>query len=259
MKYRLFGLVGSVLLASCAGGPAPRTRAGSPWDADREYLAIFCRPSDRLIGIGFSPLGLYSKDPAYARAAEMAVRLLNWSIHVRVKGTRLFERTPGETVEYRGEKIDLLELPGLEPASCRLESLEVGSRGWIVAVRKEEVPGAYGDTASFAARPPDWISTPPKDTGWLYATGIAELSYKDEPGSWELATYHALVELAFLGGTRTGSLERLQDDPSGAELQEVDTVLEGFRIAARWRDRSHVYVLGKVPSAGLVSRLVPGG
>ncbi len=89
--------------------------------------------------------------------------------------------------------------------------------------------------------------------------GTAEISFKDEPSSWELATYRALVELALLVKNRTGALEKAADETlAGASAQEVDTVLKGFRVAGRWRDQKHTYVLGKVPTAGAISYLTDG-
>lgn len=248
----------SFLLIACGGSKSTRLDVQAHSRASKQYLGVFCNPSGGLAGIGFSPLGRYSSDPAYARSIEMACQLLAWSTHVRVKGERLFERTPGGEIEYRGENIKLLELPEIAPESCRLETLEVARHGWIIATQDGGTISSGGAT-TFAAKPPSWISHIPSSRDWQYAMGTAEISFKNEPRSWELATYRALVELAILVKSRTGALEKAAGETlAGASALEVDTVLKGFRVAGRWRDQKHVYVLGKVPTAGAVSYLTEG-
>ena len=253
------GLAGLLfLLVSCSGSKSARLEAQVPSKADKEYPAIFCNPPGGLAGIGFSPLGRYSSEPAHARAAAMACRLLAWSTHVRVKGERLFEQIPGGALEFRGENIELLEVPEVVPEACRLETLEVVRHAWIVAVPEEGGMVAAG-ACSFSQSPPAWIAATPRESGWLFAVGSAAVSFRDEPGSWDLATYHALVELAFSVKTRTGALQKSTEERLwSATVLEVDTELRGFQIAARWRDRNHVYVLGKVPSSRAVSHLADG-
>ena len=253
------GLAGLLfLLVSCGGSKSARLEARVPSITGKEYPAIFCNPPGGLTGIGFSLLGRYSSEPAHARAVAMACRLLAWSTHVRVKGERLFEQIPGGTLEFRGENIELLEVPDIAPKSCRLETLEVAQHAWIVAVPEGSSMVAAG-ACSFSQNPPAWIAVTPHQSGWLFAMGSAEVSFRDEPGSWDLATYHALVELAFSVKTRTGALKKsTEQELWSATVLEVDTELRGFQIAARWRDRNHVYVLGKVPSSRAVSHLANG-
>jgi hypothetical protein len=113
----------------------------------------------------------------------MACRQLAWSTRVRVKGERLFEQVPGRGAEYRGEHIELLELPEVTPATCRLETLEVAGHVWMAAASAGEMLSA-GDAASFPREPPCWISLTPVAAGWLHAAGAAALSFKDEPSRW---------------------------------------------------------------------------
>ena len=40
-----------------------------------------------------------------------------------------------------------------------------------------------------------------------------------------------------------------------ASILTFDTLLHGFRVAARWRDDKHLYVLVRVPQSGAVSLL----
>ena len=90
----------------------------------------------------------------------------------------------------------------------------------------------------------------------LYALGTALIARNDEAGSWQVATYNALVEMAFKARARLQSLELLEGQrATGMRVLQVDTQLRGFRIIARWKDRHNIYVLAGVPSLGVISML----
>ena len=71
-----------------------------------------------------------------------------------------------------------------------------------------------------------------------------------------MATYDALVGLAFEVGARLKSLDKVYNQTlAGAQVLETDTVVRGFRVVARWRDDRHVYVLAGVARSGALSNL----
>lgn len=254
MPSFLRGWSGLVLLlaAACAGG---KERAGvqAPSRLDKDYPAAFVQARGPA-GVGFQPLAFRRQDASYEAAVQMARRQLAWTLKVRVQGERLFERTGGGLQEYRGENIQLLEVPDLDPAVCRLDTVETGRHIWVFARQAGAAAGA--GKARFAAEAPSWLAELPRQKGWYYATGSAPVSYRDEPGSWELATYHALVELALAVQTRTRHLQRTFSGVlTDVNAQIVDTRLEGFGVVGRWRDRGHAYVLARVPISGVASLL----
>ena len=252
---RWAGVAGLGFLLLTCGGTSVRLDAQVHSTADKSYPSVFCSPPGGQVGIGFSPLGHYTSDSSYAQAAETACRLLSWSTQVRVKGERLFEQTPMGGLEFRGESFELLDLPDLTPESCHLESLAVDRHAWIVAVPSGGGVADQGAT-SFTRDQPGWISEMPQDAGWLYSLGISPISFRNEPGTWEMATYEALVELAVSVETRAGAVEKTSDGRVwSATVLEVDTALRGFQVAGRWRDRTHAYVLARVPAAAAVSYL----
>ena len=249
------GVAGLAFLLLTCGGKSVRLDAQVHSTADKSYPGVFCKPSGGPVGIGFSPLGHYTSDSSYVQAAETACRLLSWSTRVRVKGERLFERTPLGALEFRGESFELLDLPELTPESCHLDSLAVDRHAWIVAVPEGAAVASGGETI-FSSEQPGWISEMPRDAGWLYSLGISPISFRNEPGTWEMATYQALVELAASIAPRVGTVDKTSDGRVwSATVHEVDTELRGFEVAGRWRDRSHAYVLARVPAAAAVSRL----
>jgi len=255
MKRASWGAwVGLLLLGvGCGGGKAVRL---DPSAASQVlFPSIFCYPPGGLVGIGFNPPGYYYADESFARATERACRLLAWSIHVRVQGERLVEQLATGQMAFRGENFKLLELPEVLPETCHLETLEVKQHAWVIATQEGSTARVGGWTA-FSAERPAWISQLPEQSGWLYSVGLAQISYRDEPGSWEVATYNALIELALSAGSRIAQIDKKADDwLEGASSVAVDTELSGFRVGGRWRDGEHVYVLGKAPTAQVVSHL----
>ncbi|MEW6753261.1 MAG: hypothetical protein AB1505_20115 [Candidatus Latescibacterota bacterium] len=225
--------------------------------ATGSYVTVFCQPTEAPMGTGFGPLGYYGRESGLAQATQMACRLLAWSTRVRVQGERLFQRLPDGQLQFAGESFELLEVPEVTPDSCHLDTVEAGPFVWVIAAPPGvDVPAG---AAGFPAERPAWITNPPSTPGWLYAAGTAKLSYRNEPGRWEEATYAALVELALSVGSRAGGMElEAADVARGAHVVSVDTVLEGFEVAGRWRDREHAYVLGRVPVSGAVSYLSTG-
>jgi len=245
-------LGGALLLTGCASF---RSAEGVAAEKPQRYPVLFQQETRARLGIGFSSLHRFSPAGSCSLAAETACRALAWSIRVRVQGERLLERTGGGHLEYRGENIALLELPEVTPETCLLETLQVDQRVWVAAVR-EGLPADSGPALIFPSRPPAWIKEVPREPEWHTAVGAARISYKDEPGSWELAAYQALVELAFSVGSRTRSLEKAADGMLlGATILEVDTLLKGFQVVSRWRDAEHAYVLARVPVGGAISLL----
>lgn len=232
----------------------------SEWD-DRgglgasRYPAFFLNPvSKGHYGFGFAQRYPRSVEESYRLATEQALRLYAWSSHVRVKGVRQFEQTAGGYLEYRGQQIDLLELSTTGGEECNLDTLTTSQHVWIIAAAAE----GHQDKmlVSWSKESPPWITHSPPDEARVYALGIEPIALHDEAGSWELATYDALVDLAFEVGARFRSLDKVYDQTlAGAQVLETDTVLRGFRVVARWRDDRHVYVLAGVSRGGAVSNL----
>ncbi len=248
----------SILLGACVSHKTVQVGVGDHAETSR-YPSIFLKPPRGLAGIGFSPLGLYTSDSSYVRAAEMAYRQFAWSSRVRVKGERLFEQVLGGGLAFRGEQIELLDVPATGPESCRLETLAVDRQAWIVALPADRDGGVPKGVDELGRDLPSWVLETPRVAGWFYALGSAVNSFKDEPGSWELATYNALVELAISVGARSEALEQSTlTVVSEASRLVFDSELRGFEVAARWRDQDHVYVLGRAPVDRSVSLLAVG-
>jgi hypothetical protein len=184
----------------------------------------------------------------------MACRLLAWSAHVRVKG----EKLAGTDFAAGGARIELLEVPIREPGQCRLDTLNLDGYGWILATG-EEAEVDFGGTAAFEKKRPAWIAQMPAEKEWQYGRGQVEVSYVDEAGSWEVATYRALLDLAF-SFTRVGARRLEKDGASGDAFSlETDVSLGGLRVLKRWRDQKNAYVLVGVPAAGVTFHLGGGG
>ena len=258
-RWRLgVGVLLGALVASCAGPKSssvpPAYRLDSSSVAGlKKYPALFRNPPQQALGVSFVRQGY--KTTNHTPAHNRALRLLAWSQQVRVQGEQLAEQTV-DGLALRGDNIKLLEVPEIASEACRVETLIVEGRSWIVArlVQAQEEEHSWGEWGYFKPDSPTWINALPKDDGWLYATGMVKAPLKDEAGSWELATYRALVNLAENVALRVRHGDRVVDQQvRSAAVHVVDTRLSSFRVAARWRDAKHLYVLARVPRSGAVS------
>ena len=237
-------------IVGCAATHSPTIALRS-----ERYPQFFQQPTRGNLGVGFATHYPRSIDISISRAHERALRLLAWSEKVRVTGERQFEQTAGGMLEFRGESIELLEIDLMDGEACFFDSVFSGSRVWIQAARKPHVPG-LGELTELPREPPPWIAHPPPDGDMIYALGTASIAHRDEPGSWEVASYNALVEIAFKARSRLRSLEVLEGETAtGVHVLQVDTLLRGFRVIARWKDRHNIYVLAGVPRNGVTSMM----
>ena len=242
----------ALLLTSCSGSKPARLDAQVHSRLNKQYPSAFCKPSRGLAGIGFSPLGAFTSDAAYAQAAQMACTHLAWSTYVRVRGSQL----SGESFGAIGQKVDMIDLPTISPEQCRLDSFEVDDHGWILAASGGGAD--WGGVRSFPKKRPGWIRKTPDEQGWHYGRGQMEASYVNEAGSWETATYRALVDLAFSFGRIGTRRTEANGIVSEAQMLETDVGLRGLRVLKRWRDKKHGYVLVGVQASGLTSFLGKG-
>jgi hypothetical protein len=160
------------------------------------YPTVFQQPASNNLGIGFAVYYPRSSDTSYRIAGEQALRLLAWSENVRVHGERQFEVTAGGTLEFRGENIELLDVTPVDTEVCVFDTLISGRRVWIQVARQSRAQ-ELRELADFTDKTPPWIAHLPPDGTMLYALGTALIARNDEAGSWQVATYNALVEMAF--------------------------------------------------------------
>ena len=252
------GVLLGALVVSCAGltvSSVPPTYRldSSPVAGSKKYPALFCNPPQQALGVSFVRQGY--KTTNHTPAHNRALRLLAWSQQVRVQGEQLAEQTVGG-LALRGDNIKLLEVPEIASEACRVETLIVEGRAWIVARLAQEEGHSWGGWGYFKPDPPIWINELPQDDGWLYASGMVKAPFKDEADSWELATYKALVNLAENVGVRVRHGDRaVEQRVRSAAVLVVDTRLLSFRVVARWRDEKHLYVLSRVPRSSAISLL----
>lgn len=258
--YRGIGVLLGLLVVSCAGIQTQTIRPTYTLDSvsfarEKKYPALFCTPPQQtIVGVSFVGQGYAVTD--YTQAQDRALRQLAWGKRVRIQGEHLSQQTLGG-FEPRGQKIDLLEVPAVALEMCRADTLLVDGRVWI-STRFQNIPGGYswGAWGYFISDPPVWIDDMPRNANWHYATGTAKVPFKDEAGSWELATYRALIKLAVNVGWKTRHSDQVVNQMiEGTDILSVDTRLEGFRVAARWRDDENLYVLVRVHRARAVSLL----
>ena len=236
----------------------------------KKYPAAFRDPPEETVmGISFVPYKGAETD--YERAKNMALRQLALSKRVRVRGKESLDEGLTDLIGLRWEKFvskewkvfqrehELLEVPSVALDACVVETLIVDNLAWVSVQLRNEERHSWGQWGYF--RPDSLADLYPQswddslvnhDDDWLYGIGMAAVSFKDEADSWERAMYRALFELAEQVSLRVASISMFN---TNTFIQTFDTRLQGFRVAARWRDDKHLYVLVRVPRSGAVSLL----
>ena len=236
-------LASILLMAGCAG-----RRSGSSSAPRAVYPVAFVSGAYAPHGLGMSYSLLMDREYADSLATDMAIRGLAWATRVRVRGERLFERTGAGDVQYRGQDVELLDVPEIDAATCVLDTCVLGGFVWVSASSGGAHVRLCTEAIPFSVDMPSWVQETPKKPGWIQAQGTAPYYYKDEPGSWEVGTYRALVELAMSQDVTVGSVERVTRGAAiGGMRVAVDFHLSGVRVVGRWRDDRNVFVLVASP------------
>ena len=243
-SVRLIALVlGSLLLSTCM--PFHHGPESEPV-ASFQYPTNFIKPVAKKSGYGMAPLYRNSQNVSYHEAASMALRHLSWAYPLRVKGERLFEHGPDGSIDFRGQEVELQESTKPDSASCKLDSIASEGSVWVRALPKGSTASFEGMHSSMPIDAPTWLSALPSDTGYVYGIGVSEVLYCNEGESWDLATYNAVIELAFTISSKQQHLERtVIGEHSGMTKIATDVVVKGFRVVERWRNARTVYVLAE--------------
>jgi hypothetical protein len=242
-------LIVFLLSAGCASEQTVRLSADTPSSRLAKRYPGFFRAPRGVTAVGFSPLGAFASDSSQVRAARAARKQLGWFQHVRVRG----EGLSGSTSGGGGVSVELLETGPVPPTGCYLDTLRLDGFTWVLA--SVDDAAGFGGGERFPKKRPNWVDSQPQDENWHYGLGIAEVSYVDEPGSWDLATYRALLDLAFAFSRMGVSRGSAGGMPMDAYLTETDVSLDGARVVKRWRDQTRAFVLLGVPADDLLFRL----
>ena len=243
-SVRLIALVlGSLLLSRCMPfHPGPESEPVASF----QYPTNFIKPVAKKSGYGMARLYRTSQDVSYHEAASMALRHLSWAYPLRVKGERLYEHGPDGSIDFRGQEVELKESVKPDSASCKLDSIALKGSMWVRALPKGSTASFEGIHSSMPIDAPTWLSLLPSDTAHVYSIGVSKVSYRNEAESWDLATYNAVIELAFTISSKQQHLEKtVVGEQLGMTKITTDVVIKGFRVVERWRSARTLYVLAK--------------
>ena len=109
----------------------------------------------------------------------------------------------------------------------------------------------FPHSASAAPMPsrPSWITTPPKEPGYLYAIGNSNPYYR-EVNSWRIAEKRARITLAFnLESKIRGLAKKLDSSMETISTISTDVQLNRVQVIARWKhpEDNTCHVLVRVP------------
>lgn len=242
---RLIALVlGSLLLSGCM---AFHPKSESEPVAFFQYPNNFIKPVAIKAGYGMAPLYPITQSVSFHEASSMALRQLSWAYPLRVKGERLYEHGPDGSTDFRGQEIELQESTKPDSSSCKLDSIVLGESVWVRALPKGSRRSFDGTQSSMSLDAPTWLSLLPRNTDSVYSIGVSKVSYRNEAASWDLATYNALIELAFTISSKQRHLEKtiVGGEQSGMTMTTTDVVIRGFKVVERWRTARTLYVLAK--------------
>ncbi len=197
------------------------------------------------VGLGLCQAG---RDSAVAHAAHMALASLRHMRAVHVVGERLVEPMPNGFVVFCGESVQVGDGGTIDPDSCRLDTAYAADHVWVCATAGPVAGPGRIRFRKPASLPPAWVQSTPVGDGYRYTVASVAADSANEPEAWQAAQRRALVDLAF-ATSAVASAPRPALDRSlvGVQTLRVDARVNGFRVAARWRDAKRVYVLARIP------------
>jgi hypothetical protein len=236
-------VLGSLFLSRCMPfHPGPESES----IASFQYPTSFIKPVEIRAGYGMAPLYRTSQDVSYHEAASMALRHLSWAYPLRVKGERLYEHGPDGSIDFRGQEVELQESTKPDSASCKLDSIASEGSVWVRALPKGTTASFEGIHSSMPIDAPSWLLLLPSDADYVYSIGVSKVSYRNEAESWDLATYNAVIELAFTISSKQQHLGKtVVGEQLGMSKITTDVVIKGFRVVERWRSARTLYVLAQ--------------
>ena len=224
-------------------------------DGKEGYPSWFVRPPTPTtcsVAVGYSPL-FFCPDSSVAYATRNGLDNLAREAALRIRYEEGFMTVPGglrAMGRIYDEEVDSTTVQTVQADSRLLVKASVGRSVFVlVGGSCVDPPAVVTKEVSMPSRPPKWVHSPPKKSGYVYAIGVAPLYYY-EIHSWQEAEQSARVELARIVLSQIKGLSKIY----GGYLQtvtvtETDVTLRGVQVVSRWLDRKDkaFYVLCRMP------------
>jgi hypothetical protein len=217
---------------------------------------------DTIYAVGYSETSAIHISDSEQRAIDDGLKNLSRFYSVRVKLEQKSIRSIGVDI------LDNNEIP--EEVSSEAEAYvkenyqvikKFVSRDYtLVLVKlgsKDESEPENSIGSALIPTEPHWVTSLPKELGYLYATGESTLYFR-ELDSWHIAEKKALLALALsMGGKIRDLVKSLDDQMVDISSISVDTELSNVKIISRWKNMElgtcHVLVKMKVDNE-IISR-----
>lgn len=207
---------------------------------------------DTVFAVGYAQTYFY-QDTSVKEATENGIKSLAKSVSVRIKGERGFMDTVFGP-EFAGEdfqeelKEDVLNLVKKNHKVVATETVDDIT---LVLLGIGDVP-SLSSAEGFNPRRPNWVSRPPRRSGFFYAVGQCTPQYHQED-AWQLAEYDARIDLALSLSAKLRSLvKKLDETMNTHSAVKTNVVLNRVRVVERWLDPENgiPYVLVRMPLKG---------
>jgi hypothetical protein len=189
--------------------------------------------------VGYARLG-YFRDSAVAYALHNACENAARQQSIHVSGSREHWATEIGNIVMTDAVREEFDTSRVNALIATLTVVDSAFRGEMVLVLATE-NGVQLSTAARGKIPvspdsmPSWVSTPPHDDEYLYASGLAP-GYFYEMSSWLEAERVARKNLALLVYTKVQSVQRVAEQGIEKSREEVEVTLNDVQLVARWRD-----------------------
>lgn len=233
--------------------------------AEASYPAWFWNmphSEDSLFAVGFSETFAHPES-SQQNAIKDGIESLAKYLSVHIKGERGVLRD-GSRVIFSGadvqEELSPSVLSFVEEHHQVVATCTGKKYTFVLLCLGENADGAkrhpeYRETlaipSSAAPMPsqPSWITTPPKEPGYLYAIGNSNPYYR-EVNSWRIAEKRARITLAFnLESKIRGLAKKLNTSMETISTISTDVQLNRVQVIARWKHPEHktCHVLVRMP------------
>jgi hypothetical protein len=196
---------------------------------------------DTIYAVGYSETSAIHISDSEQRAIDDGLKNLSRCFSVRVKLEQKSIRSAGVDILDNNEIPEEVSPEAEEYVKENYQVIKkfVSRDHTLVLIKlgsKDESEPEDSIGSALIPTEPHWVTSLPKELGYLYATGESTLYFR-ELDSWHVAEKKALLALALsMGGKVRDLIKSLDDQMVNISSISVDTELSNVEIISRWKN-----------------------
>jgi len=211
------------------------------------------RSEDTLFAVGFCETSTYHIENSEQRAIDEGLANLARcvSVHIKAEGRRIGGAGGNITPDIDIQEEVFAETETFVKEHHQVVAKFISPEHTIVLLRsgeKDESTPVLSTGSTELPPEPSWVAKLPEEPGYIYATGGANLYYR-EIDSWRRAERIARAALAFTIEAKVkGLIQRFDDQMLSISIVNTDVQLNNVQVVARWKSRelNTCHVLARV-------------